>query len=87
MLPIKFLSDWPNGFVEDYVYLHVYCPGVGADQPLGSNIFQNLKSLVHLPWKIAHLLQVLPFKGHSNNFPIQMHVPPMLTLPEFAIPS
>ena len=26
---------------EYYGNIHVYCPGVGADEPLGSNFFQN----------------------------------------------
>ena len=26
---------------EYYGNIHVYCPGVGTDEPLGSNFFQN----------------------------------------------
>ena len=56
--------------------IHVYCPGVGSNQPLGSKFFQNHKTSVHLP---------ISFKFLSNDiltiFPIQMHGPPMLTLP------
>ena len=62
---------------EYYGDVHVYCPGVGEDQPLVSNFFQNHKSSVHL---------AISFKYFSSNdiltiFPIQMHGPPMLTLP------
>ena len=63
---------------EYYGDIHVYCPGVGSDHALGTNFFfQNLKSSVHLP---------ISFKFFSSNdiltiFLIQMHGPPMLTLP------
>ena len=57
--------------------IHVYCPGVGADQPLGSNFFQNYLPSVHLPisCKICLSNDILTI------FPIQMHRRPMLTLP------
>ena len=29
------------GKAEYYGNVHVYCPGVGAYEPLGSNFFQN----------------------------------------------
>ena len=53
---------------EYYGGIHVYCPLVGSDQPLGSNFFQNHKPSVHLP---------ISFKFFSSNdiltiFPIQM---------------
>ena len=56
------------------IHVHVYCPGVGSDQPMGP-IFQNYKSSVHLP---------ISFKFFSSSdiltiFPI-MHGPPLLTL-------
>ena len=45
MLHVKFGFDWPSGFreedVEYYDNIHVYCPGVGADEPLVPNFFQN----------------------------------------------
>ena len=62
---------------EYYCDIHVYCPGVEADQPLGSIFFlQNHKSSVHLP---------ISFKFFSSNdiltiFPNQMHGSPMLIL-------
>ena len=48
--------------------IHIYCPRVGAGQPLGSNFFQKNKSSVHL---------LFSFKFFSSNdiltnFPIQM---------------
>ena len=64
---------------EYFCNIHVYCPGVGADQPLWSNFFffQNYQPSVHLPISCKFCL--------SNNiltiFPIQMHGRPMLTLP------
>ena len=33
--------------LEYYDNIHVYCPGVEADEPLGSNFFQNHKYSVH----------------------------------------
>ena len=46
MLDIKFGFDWPSGLRGDDVCLntmvmYMYCPGVGADEPQGSNFFQN----------------------------------------------
>ena len=70
MLPIKFgligqvVSEKKT--FEYFCNIHVYCPGVGADQPLGSNFFFS-----ELPTfsPFAHFLQDLPFKRHFNNFP------------------
>ena len=42
---------------EQYGSIHVYCPGVGADLPLGSIFFQNRKSC-----PFAHFHKVFPFK-------------------------
>ena len=40
---MKFGITWPSGFrekrFENNGYVHVYSPGVGAANPLGSNIF------------------------------------------------
>ena len=41
-----------------YGNIHVYFPGVGEDQPLGSNVFHNHKSSVNSP---------IPFKFFSAN--------------------
>ena len=38
-----------------YGEIHVSCPGMEADQPLGSNFFQNHKSSVHLPISLKFL--------------------------------
>ena len=34
---------------EYYGDIHVYCPGVGVYEPLGSNLFQNHKYSALLP--------------------------------------
>ena len=62
---------------EYYGNVQVYCPGVGADEPLGSFFFQNHQYSVLLPisCKIFTLNDILNF------FPIQMHWRPMLILP------
>ena len=78
MLHIKFGSDRPSHFREDYYgHIHVYSLGARADKPLGTNCFHKHK--IFRPF--AHFVQVLPFKSYFNNFPIQMHELPMLTLP------
>ena len=61
----------------NYGNIHVYCPGVGADLPLGSIYFQNHKYSVHLPISI----KFFPSNDILTIFPIQMHGRPMLTLP------
>ena len=58
---------------EYYGNIHVYCPGVGAYEPLGSNFFSE--SLIFSP--TAHTLNDI-----LKVFPIQMHWRPMLTLPK-----
>ena len=62
MFHIKFGFDWPSGFrgemFEYYGDIHVYCPGVGAYEPLWS-IFLS-ESLMVSP--IAHFLQDFHFK-------------------------
>ena len=62
---------------EYYGDIHVYCPGVGAYEPLGSNLFQNHKysALLPISCKTFTLNDILKV------FPIQMHWRPMLTLP------
>ena len=54
---------------EYYGNIHVDCPGVGADQPLGSNLFQNHKSSVHLPISF----KFFPSNGILTISPIEMH--------------
>ena len=50
MLHIKFGFDWPWQAVSEkkifkyHCNIHVYCPGVGADRPLGYKFFQNHQS-------------------------------------------
>ena len=43
---------------EYYGNTHVYCPWVGANEPLGSNVFSE--SLIFSP--VAHFLQVFSIK-------------------------
>ena len=65
---------------EYYGDIHVYCPGVGAHEPLGSNFFSE--SLIFSP--TAHFLQDLinfTLNDILKVFPIQMHWRPLLTLP------
>ena len=62
---------------EYHCNIDVYCPGVGADRPLGSKFFQNHQSCVHLP--IA--CKFFPTNDILTLFSIQMHERPMLTLP------
>ena len=61
MLHIKFGFDLPSGLEKMFEYygnIHVYCPGVGADEPLGSIFFSE--SLIFSP--TAHFLQDFHFK-------------------------
>ena len=45
MLHVKFGFDYQavseKKMFEYYDNIHVYCPGVGADEPLVPNFFQN----------------------------------------------
>ena len=81
MLSIKLGFDWPSGFREEFFQyfcnIDVYCPGLGANQSLGSNYFQNYLPSVHMPisCKICLSNDILTI------FPIQMRGQPMLTLP------
>ena len=50
---------------EYYGNIHVYCPGVGADEPLGSNFFSE--SLIFSP--TAHFLKDFHLKLHFKSFP------------------
>ena len=54
---------------EYYGDIHVYCPGVGAYELLGSKFFQNHKSSVHLPISF----KFFPANDILRIFPIQMH--------------
>ena len=60
---------------EYHCNIHVYCPRVGADRPLGSNLLRliNLKSIS---------CKFFPTNDILTLFPVQMHEGPMLTLPE-----
>ena len=49
---------------EYYGDIHVYCPGVGADEPLVPNFFSE--SSIFSP--TAHFLQDFSFKLQFNNF-------------------
>ena len=60
---------------EYYGDIHVYSPGVGAYEPLGSNFSQNHKYSLPISCKTFTLSYILKV------FPIQMHWRPMLTLP------
>ena len=53
---------------EYYGHIHVSCPGVEADQPLGYNFFQNNKSSVHLAisFKFFTSNDILTIFPHSN---------------------
>ena len=50
---------------EYYGNIHVYCRGVGAHEPLGSNFFSE--SLIFSP--TSHFLQDFHFKLHFKSFP------------------
>ena len=50
---------------EYYGNVHVYCPGVGAYEPLGCNFFSE--SLIFS--RTAHFLQDFHFKRHFKSFP------------------
>ena len=50
---------------EYYGNIHVYCPGVGAYELLGSNFFSE--SLIFS--QSAHFLQDFHFKRHFKSFP------------------
>ena len=63
--------------VKYYGNIHVYCPGVGADQHLGSNFFQNHKALVRL----SISFKFFPSNDIFTIFPIYVHGRPMLTFP------
>ena len=68
MLPIKLAligQVVSEKIFEYYCNIHVYCPGVGADHPLGSKFFSES----HIFGPFANFLQVLSFKLHFNNFP------------------
>ena len=62
---------------EYYGHTHVYSPGAGADNPLGTNFFHKHKYSVHLPISC----KFCPSNHILTIFPIQMHGRPILTLP------
>ena len=53
---------------EYYGDIHVYCPGMGTDQALGSKCFQNHKSSFHVPisFKFFSSDVILTIFPHSN---------------------
>ena len=52
---------------EYYGHIHVYCPGVGVDQHLGSKFIQNHISSVHLPISFKFFSSNdIPFKCMGN---------------------
>ena len=57
--------------------IHVYCPGVGAREPLGSTFSE---SLIFSP--TAHFLQDFHFKCHFKSFP---HSNALATYVELAV--
>ena len=64
---------------EYYGNVQVYCPGVGAHEPLGSNFFQNQYSvLLPISCKIFTWNDILKFWNDILKFfPIQTHWRPM----------
>ena len=55
---MKFGVDWPRGLRENDINIHVYSPGSGADNPLGS----ISSAFTHLFSQFSSLLQVFPNK-------------------------
>ena len=62
---------------EYYGHIHVYSPGAGAGNPLGTKFSHKHKYSVHLPISC----KFCPSNHILTIFPIQMHGRPMLTLP------
>ena len=62
---------------ENNGHIHVYSPGAGADNPLGSKFFQKYKSSLNLviPASFSHL------NFFVIVFPIPTHMRPNMTLP------
>ena len=56
-----FLNVFAFAVKREEFHIHVYCPGVGADQPLWSVFFFFFSELPTFS-PFAHFLQVLPFK-------------------------
>ena len=67
MLYIKFGFDWSSGFREQtFEYsedIHVYCPGVGAHEPLGSIFFRIINIQSYCPFHFTCHFKSFP---HSN---------------------
>ena len=61
---------------EYYANIHVYCPGVGADEPLESSFFFRI-SLIFSPTAC----KTFTFNDILKVFPIQLHWRAMLTVP------
>ena len=83
MLHIKFGFDWPSGFQEEKMFeyygsIHVFCRGVGAHEPLGSNFFSE--SLIFSP--TSHFLQDFHFRLHFKSFP---HSNALMTYVDLAV--
>ena len=67
---MKFGFDWSSGFREDLWnggHIRVYSPGAGADNPLESNIFQQLYYSVNL----VLCYKIFSLKDFLTVFPIQ----------------
>ena len=62
---------------ENNGYVHVFSPGAGADNPLGSIFFIN--SIIQLIYSSAASFP--PLNDFVTIFPIQMYKRPNLTLP------
>ena len=74
---MKFRIDWPSGFREEDVknngHIHVYSPGAGADNPLGSKIFIN--SIIQSIYSFAASFS--PLNNFVTVFPIQRYRRPI----------
>ena len=71
---ISLKSDFIHYF---HVFIHVYSPGTGADNPLGSEFLYKHKPFVTL----VICCMFLPLNDFLTVFLIQKHKKPNLTLP------
>ena len=63
--------------LESNGHIHVFSPGAGADNPLGSVCFSLTVFLVN----IVHCCNFSPLNDFVTVFPIQMYRQPNLILP------
>ena len=61
---------------ENCGHIHVFSPGAGEDNPLGSKLYHKHKSPVNL----VICCKFKPLNGFVTVFPIQIHRQPSLTL-------